>query len=157
MTWMFSWMLLACSSGPDCVSAELDWGRASAELDGESWSAPAWWSWAGETWNLDTDLEEGYRLSLVIQTDQAGASISSLLDQGEFPLTLPLLSSAEGGWALVVPESGSSFASENAAGGELRLWEHAEGGLEACFELEVSDGTDSLYLEGQARVEERVF
>jgi len=153
--WLVAAPLLILAAGCETGSqdpcegaADLNSGTILATLDGASWvSSGNAYSWGGTSLQITTPRVDGYNLSMVAQRDDNAAEVQELVDYDAYPFTVNLSSGAEGGWALLYPESGASFATENADGGTVVIAGREEGNLLGCFAFEASDGAVTVAME----------
>ena len=68
-----------------------------------------------------------------------GQTVRDAASADAFPIEIPLTTGLDGGWLLLYPDSGDSFASENAAGGSWFITAIDGADLRGCFTAEVSD------------------
>jgi hypothetical protein len=132
-----------CPTTDDTVCPPLDElgsGEVSASVDGNPWSATdGSWFWSGTSVQVITGSQDGWRLSMVGRMSADGQILRDAVDAG-FPVEIPLTTGLDGGWVLLYPDSGDSFASENAGGGSWFITAIDGADLRGCFSAEVSDG-----------------
>ncbi len=109
----------ACGGGRSaCGAEELPAGSAEAEVAGEPWSADAVsWAWAGSSLQVNAEASGGWLLSLVAQWDRDGVDLEAAA-AGDFPVEVDL---ADGGFAVMYPSEGGSYASNKGEGGSLSI------------------------------------
>ena len=142
---------LACPSTEDPIcppTDDLAAGEVSATVNGVPWTAPdGAWFWAGTNLQAVTGTHDGWRLSMLGQRTTADETVRDAVSAATFPIEIPLTSGAEGGWAILYPESGDSFASERAAGGTWYITAVDGDELHGCFGVELSDGAHIMTME----------
>ena len=132
--------LLGCQQGSASsfvcsFPADIDSGAGEADVDGDYWFADdVAWTETGSSIQITTGMSEGWRLTVVIQED-------ALDDNGLGIVELD----GSGGWALMYPESGSSYSSQQGAG-SLELVARDDN-IQACMEFEASGTDGDLSLE----------
>ena len=138
-------LLAACHSAPDsadvCSVNDVTPGTMGAEIDGVAWEAPATtWSYAGESVQVNSGTADGWRVSLVAQTDHDGNTIQSQIEGDHFPIHVTLQGGEGGGFlTLYADGSSESFSSKNAAGGELELLRYEAGDtIVGCFNTDTA-------------------
>ena len=148
MVWSVLLMLLGCDSSSSerdlCdFPSDVEVGTGVAELNGDEWNATGVaWNEAGTGLQVTTGIQDGWRMTLVIQAD-------GLDDDGLGRIDLD----GNDGWALVYPADGSSYSSQD-GGGTLDLVLR-EDTVQICFDIEASgdDGTvvvDEAYFHAAA-------
>ncbi len=140
-----------CPSAEDevCPSTEeLANGDILATLDGAAWAADdGYWFWSGTSLQVVTGSHDGWRLSMLGRTAVDGTTVRDAVGDDAFPVEVPLASGLDGGWLLIYPDTGDSFASEKAAGGSWFITAVEGDELHGCFEAEVSDDDRTLTVE----------
>jgi hypothetical protein len=147
-------LLTACADAAGtCPIGDLA-GEATATVDGAPWSGPsAQWSFAGSSIQLMTAAGDGWRLSIVAQSTEDGQPLNTALDA--LPVTISLGDGADGGWALLYPESGgSSYKTSPDAPGTLSINSVNGDGdtLSACFSFTATGDDGSVTLSDGAIV-----
>jgi hypothetical protein len=136
-------IVAGCPTTDDAVCPPLDGlgsGEVSATVDGEAWSATdGSWFWSGTSLQVVSGSHGGWRLSMVGRMSVDGQTLRDAVDGG-FPVEVPLTTGLDGGWVLLYPDSGDSFASEKAGGGSWFITAIDGADLRGCFAAEVSDG-----------------
>jgi len=125
----------------------LDDGEVGAIIDGEAWTATAGtFHWAGTSLQLNTDQVDGWSISIVAQKDVDQTPVMDAVNAGSFPMEIRLRDGTQGGWALLYPESGASYATHTTDGGHLWLTDYRDGAFVGCFsfEAEQEDDEESL-------------
>ena len=132
------WSLLllslgACDRGgcPDLSGLE----GVDAVVDGAAWQSSGQWFAAGDSLQIVTDLNDGWRLSMVAQQTDDGQDIMDALYAGAFPLQVALTVGTEGGWALLYPDEGDSWATQEGGDGLLTL-AAMDDHLQGCFSFQ---------------------
>lgn len=131
------WMagLLACADKAGSCGAEaLAAGSAEAGVGGAAWSNDAvTWTWAGSSLQVNSTASEGWLLSLVAQTDLDGQDLETAA-AGELPIEVDLM---DGGFAVMYPDTGDSYASNKGAGGTLEITA-IDDVVQGCFSFEAA-------------------
>ena len=125
----------------------LDDGEVSATVDGAAWTTTAGtFHWAGTSLQINTDQVDGWSLSIVAQKNINETPVMDAVDAGSFPMEIRLRDGTQGGWALLYPDSGASYATHTTEGGHLWLTDYRDGAVFGCFsfEAEQEDDEDSL-------------
>lgn len=148
-------LLAACDPGCDAAD-HLDPGELVAVVDGVDWAAAsAGWQVTATGLQVSTTQVAGWRINMVGQTAGNGDDVVSRFEAEDMPLYIPLGSSLDGGWGLLYPDDGSTYATEAADGGFLRLSRARDAELYGCFRFEASDGRDVVDVrEGSFRLAE---
>ncbi len=136
-------LAIGCPTTDDAVCPPLDAlasGDVSATVDGQAWSATdGSWFWSGTSVQVVTGSHDGWRISMVGRMSADGQTVRDAASADAFPIEIPLTTGLDGGWLLLYPDSGDSFASENAAGGSWFITAIDGADLRGCFTAEVSD------------------
>ena len=160
--WLFLLALPACNDEEDLVCttpSDLGSGAVEATIDGQAWNpVDGTWAEAGESLQVNTSATDGWMLSMVAYFDTAGTPILDALESAVLPIEVTLADGEQGGWALLYPDSGPSFASEAADGGLLTISAIEGDDLLGCLHFEASDEESTVALEeGRFRLAPRSF
>lgn len=115
-------------------------GHLIGTLDGADWNADeVTWLFAGDSLQINTGTEEGWRLSIVAQTDNDGATVKSVMDAGNYPVHVAFGEGA-GGFVTVYTKFGSSsYSTNNTAGGVFEILRMDEDeGVVGCLSFEAA-------------------
>ncbi len=161
-TWLLLLALPACKGEEDLVCttpSDLASGAVEATIDGQAWQpTDGTWAEAGESLQVNTSASDGWMLSMVAYFDTAGTPILDALSAAAPPIEVTLADGEQGGWALLYPDSGPSFATEATAGGLLTISAIEEDELLGCLYFEASDEESTVVLEdGRFRLALRDF
>lgn len=151
-------LLVACSKGPDsadvCSVDGVTPGILTGQIDGVDWAAEETvWMYAGESLQINTGTADGWRVSLVAQTDKDGNTIKAQMDAEAYPIHVILQGSEGGGFVTLYADGSSdSYSSTNAAGGELELLRYEAGDtLVGCFNVDTAtEAGETATLSGAA-------
>ena len=150
VTLMFA---LACggddkASEPVCPTLDnLESGIMDGTLDGAAWTTSGTtWAWTGDSLQLGTPATDGWLLSVVLQDSVNGETARAAVE-GELPATFTLKTGAEGGWAVLYPDTGDSFSTQDTAGGSLSVTAY-DAAAEGCLDFTASDGDTTVALSG---------
>ncbi len=140
-------MLQSCASADCSIPWDLEPGTLEAHVDGQSWlaSEAAWMESAGSI-QITTSAGAGWMLSLLAQNDVSGNSVVDAVNSGDLPMEVLLGDGSEGGWALLYPDEGLSFATKNASGGTLFISAHDADELLGCVEFVAADDSTTVEL-----------
>ena len=125
----------------------LDDGEVDATIDGAAWTTTAGtFHWAGTSLQINTDEVDGWSLSIVAQKNTGETPVMDAVNAGSFPMEIRLRDGTQGGWGLLYPDSGASYATHTTDGGHLWLTDYRDGAVFGCFsfEAEQEDDEDSL-------------
>lgn len=143
--------LVGCPTGEDAVcppADDLASGEVTASLDGAAWSAAdGYWFWSGTSLQVVTGSHGGWRLSMLGRTTADGTTVRDAVGDDAFPVEVPLATGLDGGWLLLYPDEGDSFASEKAAGGSWFITAVDGDELMGCFAAEISDDDRTIAVE----------
>lgn len=131
--------LLACAEEPPCDAAELELGEITAEVNDVLWrGAGASWLPAGDGVQVVSEMNEGWRITLVGNRAENGGPV------GDYLVALPLEVnlSGEDGFAIAYKEFGNSLTSrDSAVGGMMTLLElYDDGSMGVCFDFTAEGG-----------------
>lgn len=131
--------LLACAEEPPCDAESLELGSISSEVDDVLWrGAGASWLPAGEGLQIVSEMNEGWRITLVGNRAENGSPV------GDYLVSLPLdvNLSGEDGFAIAYKEFGNSLTSRDSAlGGMMTLLGiYEDGSMGVCFEFTADGG-----------------
>jgi hypothetical protein len=146
----------ACSSSEsDCDFArELQPGSVSGQIDGRAWKVEgATASMTGESWRVTAPRSDDWTLSVVAQTTPTGATLADVLEQGVFPIEVPLAGAAAGGWALMYHATDGTFSSQDAETGTLSLEGDDGEALWGCLSFTATNGERTIeFADGGFRI-----
>ncbi len=136
--------------GWDCVvPGDLGEGELRATVDGADWrTGTAAWLMAGSSLQVNTEAEDGWRLTVVGQSTEEGQAVEDAMTTRIVPFTIPLETGEEGGWATLYPDDGDSFATESGGGGQFVVVDLEADLLTACFWFPATDGEASVEVTG---------
>jgi len=125
----------------------LDDGEVGATIDGAGWIAlDGTFHWAGTSLQINTGQQDGWSLAVVAQKNINETPVLDAVDAASFPMEIRLRDGTQGGWALLYPDSGASYATHTTDGGHLWLTDYRDGAIFGCFsfEAEQEDDEESL-------------
>lgn len=136
---------LACAPAcdPGCDAAfDLDPGTVEGTLDGVPWTAvSATWRTAETGLQIVSPPADGWRLTLVAQATDRGKDVTRKVNGGGLPVDVVLGSGADGGWALLNPDGGDTYTTDDdEGGGWLHLARKGGGSLYGCAGFTAIDG-----------------
>ena len=119
-----------------CDASALAAGSAEATIDGGAWADDAvTWSWAGASLQISTEASDGWLMSVAANLDINGDDLETAVAAGEFPIEVDLL---DGGFVLLYPDEGGSYASNKASGGTLTITAADDSAVQGCFDFEAA-------------------
>ena len=131
------------TAGSFCDASAASAGEALAEINSGAWRGPdATWVPSGDGVQVTTSIGDGYRMTLVAY------GVQGAISEGRLPLTLTMDAAGLDAWAVVYPESGSSFSSKAGEGGSLTLSAVEGDLLSGCFEFGAAAGDEALRVSG---------
>jgi hypothetical protein len=135
---------LVCASGCQSETGDRDLcsfpsevaeGQGEATIDGDLWQgADVAWTESGSGLQITTGMSDGWRMTVVIRGE-------GLDEDGLGRISLD----GTDGWALIYPESGSSYSSQTGEG-SLDLVQNSDV-VQACLEVEASGEDGSVVVE----------
>jgi len=141
MIFQLTTLMILTACGPtapnDCETGDISPGTLSATFAGEDWTADGViWNESGNSVQINTNMTNGYRLSIVLQqteNDERPANLTEMTGPWEFDL-----GENGGGWVTAYPQTGSSTSSRNGGSGHFTLIELADD-LTGCFEFSTGE------------------
>ena len=142
LLFLLTCLTTACQSPSivdNCDTSDSLSGQMSARLNGDEWKASeVVWNQSGSSVQINTELKDEWRLSIVLQRSDSDETPSEAI--GNLGPWLFDLSGGGGGWVTAYPQTGNSISSRTSGDGQFIL-QQLDDELKGCLEINTSDLT----------------